>query len=230
MSAKCVPLHLDFFIAYNATWNLISEAKFGLSWGKLQDAIDCLRNLKKFCLKDKSYNHLRFFEHQLVNLEKLYPYEIFFSIGAIAENVRCSICDKDINSLECPHIKGELYNGKLAVGIIENVKELNHVAIVKNPANKRCVVEYKDTDEQFDHIRYLANLLNSRQTKATDFYELKITEKTIPNPNYKKLGRNDKCYCGSGVKFKNCCINKEKINSGHIDIISKFRTVDQVMT
>ena len=26
---------------------------------------------------------------------------------------------------------------------------------------------------------------------------------------YKKIGRNDKCPCGSNKKFKNCCMNKQ---------------------
>ena len=27
---------------------------------------------------------------------------------------------------------------------------------------------------------------------------------------FKKVGRNDKCPCGSGKKYKNCCLNTEK--------------------
>lgn len=27
-----------------------------------------------------------------------------------------------------------------------------------------------------------------------------------------KIGRNEKCYCGSGKKYKNCCINKDSNN------------------
>ena len=26
----------------------------------------------------------------------------------------------------------------------------------------------------------------------------------------KGIGRNDKCFCGSGKKYKKCCINKER--------------------
>ena len=29
----------------------------------------------------------------------------------------------------------------------------------------------------------------------------------------KKIGRNDKCYCGSGKKYKYCCMNKETVES-----------------
>ena len=34
----------------------------------------------------------------------------------------------------------------------------------------------------------------------------------IPFDEYKKrknLGRNDKCYCESGKKYKKCCLNKD---------------------
>jgi uncharacterized protein YecA (UPF0149 family) len=24
-----------------------------------------------------------------------------------------------------------------------------------------------------------------------------------------KIGRNDKCHCGSGIKYKKCCLNKK---------------------
>ena len=30
----------------------------------------------------------------------------------------------------------------------------------------------------------------------------------------KKLGRNDKCFCGSGKKYKKCCLNKQQQKSG----------------
>jgi hypothetical protein len=32
---------------------------------------------------------------------------------------------------------------------------------------------------------------------------------TIKSEFFGTLGRNDKCYCGSGKKYKNCCLNKQ---------------------
>ena len=29
---------------------------------------------------------------------------------------------------------------------------------------------------------------------------------------HKNIGRNDKCYCGSGKKYKDCCLNKDRLN------------------
>lgn len=37
------------------------------------------------------------------------------------------------------------------------------------------------------------------------------------NNNNTKLGRNDICYCGSGKKFKKCCIDKPKPMSKELE-------------
>ena len=33
---------------------------------------------------------------------------------------------------------------------------------------------------------------------------------------YKKIGRNDKCPCGSGKKYKNCCLSSGKYEKNHM--------------
>lgn len=35
--------------------------------------------------------------------------------------------------------------------------------------------------------------------------------------NNKKLGRNEPCHCGSGKKFKKCCINKAYTGSAELE-------------
>ena len=35
----------------------------------------------------------------------------------------------------------------------------------------------------------------------------RVTDTTIHNP-YRNVGRNDPCPCGSGKKFKKCCLEK----------------------
>lgn len=37
----------------------------------------------------------------------------------------------------------------------------------------------------------------------------RIVKKTVPREG-PKIGRNDKCKCGSGQKYKNCCLAKDK--------------------
>ena len=33
---------------------------------------------------------------------------------------------------------------------------------------------------------------------------------------YKKIGRNEKCPCGSGEKYKNCCLSSGKYEKNHM--------------
>ena len=53
----------------------------------------------------------------------------------------------------------------------------------------------------------LKDLLVSNPKEAKKYKEMKLT----PTPTQikrKKVGRNDPCPCGSGKKFKKCCLDK----------------------
>ena len=221
--------YIQFLISYANYWETLIEKKYSNSWNTLQDSIDKLRIVKKFATENEDSKPLSFFENQLVNLEKLYPYNIFFSIGAVVDYYECSICGKDIDSDTCPHFKGELYGGVMAVAIARNIRELNHVSMVKHPADKRCMVKYDDDGEQFKLVEYLSSLVQDKRLKPFDFGELRFTNKSIPNPDYIKIGRNQKCFCGSGLKFKHCCINKKQVISGHVDVVSNPIAVQTIM-
>lgn len=59
---------------------------------------------------------------------------------------------------------------------------------------KKC---YHDLDE-------INNLMYDSPTKS----QLKDSERTKPVQPKSQLNRNDLCLCGSGKKYKNCCLNK----------------------
>ena len=44
-----------------------------------------------------------------------------------------------------------------------------------------------------------------------DDYSIKEPKKVQPVVKPKKIGRNDPCPCGSGKKYKKCCMNKDNI-------------------
>lgn len=215
---------VDFLSSYSDLWENLLKGHFSSSWNSLQDSLDLLRLIKKF-----SSINIEFFENQLLELEKLYPYNIFLSIGATAENFECSLCGLDIDSDACPHMRGELYGGKMAYGIAKNLIEANHVAFVSIPKDKRCVVKYEDSGKQFAPVRYLAELINTHKLSIFDFGELQFSKRRKLNPDYVKLGRNESCYCGSGKKFKKCCISKEYIEGDHIDIVPIPKTINDVL-
>lgn len=217
----------ELFSSYCRYWEAISEGNFSKSWNILQDCLSFVRSLRRYS-PAQIQGLLNFFGHQLPELEKLYPYNVFFSIGATAESIECSICGKDIDSFECEHISGNIYRGVMAYGIVTGFGEINHVSIVSNPADKRCTVKYEDDGKQFDVLRYFSNLLVNKKMLPLEFYEAVVSEKKVKNDAYQKLGRNNPCYCGSGIKFKSCCIAKEFEKGHHIDIVVRKTVIDEV--
>jgi hypothetical protein len=214
----------DFLRSYIQTWEEILEQRFSKSWDSLQDTLDRLRQIKKF-----SAINFQFFETQLVELEKTYPYGVFFSIAATVDHFECSLCGLDIDSDECSHMRGELYAGVVAHGIARSVREIDHISMVSNPRDKRCVVRYDDAGEQFNVVRYLSELLAAKQFRIADFGMLRFSKRRQPNPEFRKLGRNEPCYCGSGRKFKQCCISKAYVEGDHVDIVAEQRNIEDAV-
>lgn len=216
--------YIDLLAKYGNTWSSILEHRFSESWCLLQDSLDLLRLIKKFSNID-----IHFFEDQLIQLERMYPYNVFFSIGATVEFFECSICSRDIDSQECPHIRGNLYGGVMAYAIAKNLRQLDHVSIVVRPQDKRCVVSYEDSGEQFNLVRYLSSLISGKKCRISDFGRLQFSKRLRPNPAYCKLTRNERCFCGSGKKFKYCCIAKEHIEGDHVDIVAEPRRIEDAV-
>lgn len=216
--------YTNFLSAYADLWNSILNQKFSSSWDSLQDALDLLRLVKRFSQID-----IEFFETQLIELEKIYPYNVFFSIGATVERFDCSICGVDIDTEECPHMRGHLYGGVMVHAIVQKIVEMDHVSIVLHPEDKRCVVRYDDTGEQFKLVRYLSELITSGKLQILNFGLLKFSKRRQPNPEYRKIGRNEPCFCGSGKKFKNCCVSMEYVEGDHVDILALPRCIEDAV-
>lgn len=216
--------YIDFLGVYGLTWLRIIDGKFSVSWQSLQDALSLLRLIKKF-----SNVNIDFFENQLLSLEKIYPYGVFMSIGAIVKRIECSICGQDIDSFACCHRRGHLYRGEMACGIIKEIERLDHVSVVEQPEDKRCVVEYDDAGEQFRIVRFLAEQISSKHLSLSAI-NLVFSKRTDPNPECVNSGRNAPCFCGSGKKFKKCCFDKQFIEHGHVDIVSEQRSIERIIT
>jgi len=212
---------LSFHTSLITTWEEIYIKKYSSSWNYLQNCLDSLRNINKFSLNNQKEEVLNFFEKQLLILEKLYPYNIFMSMGMEVDLYECSICGNDIDSFECEHDIGELYYGKIAIGIAKGIRDINHVSMVEKPMDKRCVVQYDDNGHQFKGLQFLNQQLLSNQLTPITIYDADETPRKKFNEDYVKLERNEKCFCGSNKKFKKCCINKQYIEEQHIQLIIK---------
>ncbi len=78
---------------------------------------------------------------------------------------------------------------------------------------EECFYKEEDDDEEIeDHV------------EALDYYE-NLFSKLAPN-KVKKIGRNDPCPCGSGKKYKKCCIGKGLEYGSYDDNINGPRRSD----
>lgn len=206
--------YVAFFRSYGSLWRKISSGHYSESWVTLQDANDSLRLIRRW-----SGLTLAPLVEQLGALESLYPYKIFASVGWAVGWYECSICGNDIDSFECSHRRNELYRGQRACAIARNMLAMDHVALVEHPVDKRCVITIPDDAPGFSGLEYLAEALNRRHLRVSNFGGVAWGKKQVPNSDYTKIGRNDQCHCRSGKKFKRCCFDKKFREIDHAEIL-----------
>lgn len=216
-----IALHADY-IGY---WNQIAKGGFAKSWSVLQDVQDHLRLLFRFLPCGSRPASLRHIEKQCAHLEQLYPFDVFASVGGVTSLLECSICHKPMNSFDCNHIAGELYRGRLAQGIAKTFS-VHEISLTPNPRDKRCVLQFADSAPQFSHVKYLASLLTSHTLSPLRFDGLRFANVPIPKHVLAATSRNDSCPCGSGHKYKKCCIDMKIPTRRHADILVGSMTVD----
>lgn len=185
-------------------FKLLQEQHYKSSWSVLQDCLDDLKFVGKYLNLD-SRNEIPDIYDLLECYEKLYPYKVFVSSEYIISKSHCSICGKSMQSLSCPHVKGNLYWGEIAVEVIDEIQEFQAACLVRHPEDKRCIIELSDDkrteSEQFTKLERFIEL------KLPFLQQFTITSKieTRQRTDIVKVGRNELCPCGSGKKFKKCC-------------------------
>ena len=136
--------------------------------------------------------------------QSLFPYKMFISPAFIFKS-RCSVCKKLITPRNhCGHEIGEIYNGEMCHGIVEAIEPVE-VSIVENPVQKYSVIFPKGKDNyDYGVIKYIVKKIPS----PWDTWDYEKSKKLVQK--YKNVGRNELCPCGSGMKYKKCCIRKEQ--------------------
>lgn len=162
--------YIDFFGQYIDLWSEIYAKNFSNTWNTLQNCLDLLRLVKRF-----SSINMSFFERQLTNLEKAYPYRVFSSVGMTYTIARCVICNQDIDGFECEHIKGNLYWGHIARAQLTGAVEMDHLALTKNPKDKRCVIRPQEGfEDEFKVLQYIISVTK----KPSEFHSIEIDDNT----------------------------------------------------
>lgn len=72
-------------------------------------------------------------------MEKIiFPPQQFTSVGIIVSRFRCSICGIEYG--ECEHLERKAYKGKICTKIVEGADDITEIALVEEPASKKCRV------------------------------------------------------------------------------------------
>jgi hypothetical protein len=117
-------------------WLLLKEENPDEAWNELINAqmasVDAVR-------AHETFGHLEHQVRRLDAIEKLvFPSQVFISSGMLVGFQECSVCGGDYD--DCDHLIGRPYMGAFCHVIAREVS-IDHVAIVKEPADKRCRVE-----------------------------------------------------------------------------------------
>lgn len=109
---------------------------------------------------------------------------------------------------ELRFLKKRIIAGDFAVEIVDDIKEIQAVCIVSHPEDKRCILEVS-VDKNLSEKEKFKKLDDFLKLKVDPLQYLDINSRIERRRNLKiqKVGRNDMCPCGSGKKFKKCCID-----------------------
>lgn len=173
---------------YEDAWCTFDRVDIGLS--NLENNFDAAQGNDRY--------HLLFIARMIKEYQKLFPYCHFLSRECIIKAEECTICGKPISLRKpCGHKVGKLYMGELCLRKVTDI-ELKALCVVTDPFDKYTFLQIPDHEYNYG---MLAELMLEIDNPYDEFSV--VTVKVI-RPEFKRIGRNELCPCGSGRKYKKC--------------------------
>lgn len=203
---------------YLEAFRLLKSHKFYEAWCQLEKCEISSEALFRHYRPLADTYHVKWIAMTVEQYQQLFPYKYFMSTELIELEKKCNICDKVVNiRSNCGHIVGEIYDGKYCIRIVTKV-DLPAISLVETPVNKYAVPFFVDpeTNQQKDNysyvdIRFLIDKLDYPDSK----WRFEKTKRVFSHDEYKNYDINNGCPCGSGDKYKNCCLTKPGIDGFH---------------
>lgn len=207
--------------SYISMYNDLKSGKYEKAWNTLERVDIELSFLRENFDYSKNKFNMLFIEKIIKYYEILFPYQYFFSRESIIKTEKCSICGKKaLIRGGCEHRIGKLYMGEMCLREVTDFEILG-VSLVKNPFDKYGFIRVPEKEYNYEALEYLmSNILSP-------FEHWYVEESKIKNHEFIVTGRNDSCPCGSGLKYKKCCINTEKEMMQHYRITFLGRTMKE---
>ena len=189
---------------YENAWEAFNISDMELSFLEEQEEVDVSSFPRRYGLD--------FIKLMIPRYQKLFPYQFFFSRESIIKEEKCSICGKRISLRHgCGHKVGHLYMGEQCCRKVTDIQFLG-LSIVTDPFDKYSVLQIQGQEYNYEMLELLMKNLHS---PYDPWY---LEEIPVIKEEYKNLGRNIPCPCGSGKKYKNCCMGTKKIYTTHYKI------------
>ena len=184
----------------------ISEKHFRKAWDLLGYCERAITSLDRHFVESEPEYGIEHVRVHVLQLQELYHLKWGVSLGLLREEVSCSVCRcRRKLRKNCGHEIGEIYDGDICHDIVTKAKIL-HISLVDKPAQKYSVI-WPDCDTQFVLLRYLVAELISPWDAWTFHKEIRRRH----HPAFDGAGREDPCPCGSGLKYRCCCIRKDTV-------------------
>lgn len=145
-------------------WIFIKEQNYDGAWKKLVDAQEYLEVAYRI---DGDHYGIDDLFNDLLQIEKLiFPgWPLYNSSGFVEKGGKCSICEEKYG--ECEHLEGFVYMGRLCRRIEREFVRFDHSALVKNPYDRRCIIQWISTEDG----------------KKRDYITWKVTDEDVSGEN-----------------------------------------------
>lgn len=218
----CIESILKIQTEYLNAFELLKQKEYYKAWCAIEQVELTLGFLAPHHDIGMDEYMLSFIDEHIRKYQKIYPYQIFISPELVEEEKKCNICNQIMSIRNpCGHEVGEIYNGEMCCRIVTKVQILG-IAMVESPLQKYSVPFLKDeaTGEVTDHYNYeVVEYLTDKLMGPFDAWDFELSSKIYPHTHFASLGRNDKCPCGSGKKYKKCCLDKEGVKLPQYDFM-----------
>lgn len=197
---------------YLIMFQLLKSGKYEEAW-RIMDNIDIsMGNLRENFGEGMNRYNLSFINKIIKYYEKVFPDFVYTSREGIVKSEKCSICGQKASLRGgCNHIPGKLYMGELCLREVTDY-EIIGVAIVKHPFDKYAILKMEGQEYNYQVLDYLMGKLDN------PFRPWYVEELKRKRPEFINVGRNDKCPCGSGKKYKKCCFGTTREYGSHYRI------------
>jgi hypothetical protein len=155
---------LNAQIAFLKMWLSLKKSEYYEAWDFLIDAEEYISIAMR--AKDGGAGLDEFLE-DLRRVERVvFPgYNVYNSWGAVIRAGQCTICARPFS--ECDHVEGLVYGGRLCVRIRPEIVRVEHIALVEEPRDRRCVVtEFTSTEDG-----YYRDYMTLRKTRKAEGME-----------------------------------------------------------